>query len=219
MGYPTDEQFEEARRDRRTPAERRVAGTGKPPKVDTFDAYQDFCQTTAIYPNRNAQLDGKPLGHCAVTDQLLHVLMRLGEAAEKMGKIARDTDGVMTTTQRNEIVQKFMDASQLMLRMSHILGRNEPLKMDGLVYTILKSFGEDAEFAHALRSGNEDKENLFGSKDLRDDLVKELGDRLWYLSAQASELGVSLAAVAQVNVNKLHSRQQRNVLGGSGDNR
>ena len=50
-------------------------------------------------------------------------------------------------------------------------------------------------------------------------LKKELGDVLWYISALASDLGVTLEDVAADNVAKLRSRAERGVLGGSGDNR
>lgn len=50
-------------------------------------------------------------------------------------------------------------------------------------------------------------------------LISELGDVLWYISQLATVLGVSLEEVAQTNLNKLTSRQQRNVLHGNGDHR
>lgn len=52
-----------------------------------------------------------------------------------------------------------------------------------------------------------------------EDLKKELGDVLWYLSAVASDLGINLDDIASTNYEKLKSRQERNVLQGSGDNR
>jgi len=53
----------------------------------------------------------------------------------------------------------------------------------------------------------------------KEDLKKELGDVLWYLSALSTDLGISLDDVAETNYNKLKSRQDRGVLSGSGDNR
>ena len=53
----------------------------------------------------------------------------------------------------------------------------------------------------------------------RDDMAAELGDVLWYVAAVAQELGVSLADVAQANLDKLASRKARGTLQGSGDNR
>jgi hypothetical protein len=42
---------------------------------------------------------------------------------------------------------------------------------------------------------------------------------LWYLAVFADQLGMSLDEIAQKNLDKLQSRKQRGVLGGSGDNR
>ena len=55
--------------------------------------------------------------------------------------------------------------------------------------------------------------------ELREGLIKELGDVLWYVNAAAMELGITLEDVAQTNVDKLIDRTNRNVINGSGDNR
>lgn len=54
---------------------------------------------------------------------------------------------------------------------------------------------------------------------LEEDLVKELGDVLWFVAMIADDLGVTLEQVAQQNIDKLYSRQQRGVLKGTGDER
>lgn len=53
----------------------------------------------------------------------------------------------------------------------------------------------------------------------RGDLVKEMGDVLWYLSAVAKDWNIDLETIAQVNLLKLQDRKERNMLKGSGDNR
>lgn len=50
-------------------------------------------------------------------------------------------------------------------------------------------------------------------------MKKELGDVLWQLAAVAKDHGLSLSEVALHNLEKLSSRQQRNVIQGSGDTR
>ena len=50
-------------------------------------------------------------------------------------------------------------------------------------------------------------------------ITKELGDVLWYVAQLASELDLELDEIAEQNLAKLLSRQQRGVLSGSGDDR
>jgi len=53
----------------------------------------------------------------------------------------------------------------------------------------------------------------------RGNVKKELGDVLWYIAVIAHDLGISFDDLAQTNLEKLASRHQRGVIGGSGDNR
>ena len=55
--------------------------------------------------------------------------------------------------------------------------------------------------------------------DYTEKLKKELGDVLWFVSSIAKMHDIPMSEVAMYNINKLHSRQQRNVIGGSGDDR
>lgn len=55
--------------------------------------------------------------------------------------------------------------------------------------------------------------------DARESVALELGDTLWYLSQCARLWGYSLSEIAEMNLAKLKSRHERNVIKGSGDNR
>jgi NTP pyrophosphatase (non-canonical NTP hydrolase) len=55
--------------------------------------------------------------------------------------------------------------------------------------------------------------------DDRECIKHELGDVLWYVAALCSELNLSLNEVAEFNIRKLKSRQDRDILKGNGDNR
>ena len=50
-------------------------------------------------------------------------------------------------------------------------------------------------------------------------IAAELGDVLWYVAVLADHLDLSLDDIAAANLAKLAGRQQRGVLGGSGDHR
>lgn len=52
-----------------------------------------------------------------------------------------------------------------------------------------------------------------------DEIAKELGGVLWYLSAIATDLGLDLGVIAQENLDILASRQKRGVIQGDGDDR
>lgn len=61
--------------------------------------------------------------------------------------------------------------------------------------------GEAGETADML------KKHLFHGKPLdADDVIKELGDVMWYVAGMATAIGVSLDEIAQRNVDKLRKR-------------
>jgi NTP pyrophosphatase (non-canonical NTP hydrolase) len=54
---------------------------------------------------------------------------------------------------------------------------------------------------------------------VRDKLIDELGDCLWYVATAARDLDVELDVVAQRNLDKLADRKARNQIRGYGDER
>ena len=81
-----------------------------------------------------------------------------------------------------------------------------------IIYPTLGLCGESGEVAEKVKKHLRDGTSL-------DELKKELGDVLWYLSAIASDLNLSLNDIAITNVDKLQSRMERGKIQGSGDNR
>lgn len=57
------------------------------------------------------------------------------------------------------------------------------------------------------------------SEEKKMELLKEVGDTLWFAALICSVLRTDLSEVATANADKLFDRQKRGVLGGSGDNR
>lgn len=88
----------------------------------------------------------------------------------------------------------------------------------GITYTVLGLASEAGELAGKWKKIIRDKGGHMILAD-RVAMVDELGDVLWYVAMVAEELEVSLAAVAERNVDKLASRANRGKLGGSGDDR
>jgi len=93
----------------------------------------------------------------------------------------------------------------------------------GVNYTILGLTGEAGEIANKWKKLFRDypalAENDDYPSDIRNDILKELGDVLWYASQLATELGATLGSVAADNIRKLNSRRERGKLHGSGDER
>lgn len=87
-----------------------------------------------------------------------------------------------------------------------------------MMHWVLGLNGEAGEVAEKLKKIIRDKNGVISDAD-KQELAKELGDVLWYLAVFAHDLGVSFDEVAATNLQKLADRQQRNKLGGSGDNR
>lgn len=86
------------------------------------------------------------------------------------------------------------------------------------IYPTLGLSGEAGEVSEKIKKVIRDKGGVIDDE-TRLSLAKELGDVLWYVAQMATELGLSLDAVAAGNIEKLASRQQRNQIHGSGDNR
>jgi len=78
--------------------------------------------------------------------------------------------------------------------------------------------GETGEFAEKIKKIFRNDEGSI-SEEKREDLKKELGDVLWYLSQIARLLNVELEDVATTNIKKLADRHNRDVIKSEGDNR
>lgn len=87
-----------------------------------------------------------------------------------------------------------------------------------ILYPTLGLAGESGEVADKVKKVYRDKGGLFDYEQ-QAEIAKELGDVLWYVANLASDLGLDLGEIAEMNINKLASRKTRGVLGGSGDNR
>ena len=89
---------------------------------------------------------------------------------------------------------------------------------ENFIYPTLGLVGESGEVAEKVKKIIRDNEGKMDEK-RRKELEKEMGDVLWYLAQLATELDLPLENVAQGNLQKLKSRQERGLLHGNGDNR
>jgi len=87
-----------------------------------------------------------------------------------------------------------------------------------LIYPTLGLNGEAGEIANKVKKILRDSSGEL-QDNIRQNLIDELGDVLWYVAALATDLGVELSEIANRNVEKLNSRKERGMIGGSGDNR
>ena len=90
-----------------------------------------------------------------------------------------------------------------------------------VIYPTLGLTGEAGEVAEKVKKHIRDGINIsLGlTPSETENLKKELGDVLWYISALASDLDISLKDIAETNVSKLTSRVERDKIQGSGDDR
>ncbi len=83
---------------------------------------------------------------------------------------------------------------------------------------VLGLVGETGEIAEKVKKLQRNQGGKMTAKD-RKELLKELGDVLWYLSAIAYYLEEPLGSLATANLDKLLDRKARGVIKSKGDNR
>jgi len=89
---------------------------------------------------------------------------------------------------------------------------------NNFVYPTLGLAGEAGELANKVKKIIRDHDSKIKDEH-KEDMKKELGDVLWYVAQTATEFKLSLEDIAKTNIEKLASRQERNKISGSGDDR
>lgn len=80
-----------------------------------------------------------------------------------------------------------------------------PRRLENLEYPTLGLTGEAGEVANVVKKIQRDNEGVL-TDEVRAKLKDELGDVLWYISACADELDLTLNEIAEYNVGKLAKR-------------
>lgn len=83
-----------------------------------------------------------------------------------------------------------------------------------LIENILGLVGEAGEVAEKIKKQIRDSQKVSD-----EDIIKELGDVVFYATALANFYGRDLSYVLEMNVHKLDDREARNKIKGEGDNR
>lgn len=86
------------------------------------------------------------------------------------------------------------------------------------VAKILGLSGESGEVADKFKKIIRDKNGKLNKED-KEDIIKELGDVIWYVATIARYMEVPLEEIVEKNIVKLSTRKANNKLHGSGDNR
>ena len=80
-----------------------------------------------------------------------------------------------------------------------------PRRLNNLEYPTLGLTGEAGEVANVVKKIQRDHGGVINDE-IKAKLKDELGDVLWYISACADELGMTLDEIAEYNVQKLARR-------------
>lgn len=95
---------------------------------------------------------------------------------------------------------------------------NQPIDSHAMLEKVFGLVGEAGEVAEKFKKILRDKDGVASDEDKKE-LMKELGDVLWYVNSVGIYLGFSLEEIAQHNLDKVLSRKERGQTKGSGDNR
>jgi len=91
-------------------------------------------------------------------------------------------------------------------------------KENNFDYYALGLVNEAGEVAGKIKKIHRDYDGEV-TDEYRKELAKEMGDVLWYLSALCEKFNLTLEEIAQMNIDKLYSRMERDQIKGNGDNR
>jgi len=164
--------------------------------VTTLNEYQEEAGTTAVFPRFYTE------------DQVRSMVEAAFREVSTQGEVDGDmfliSNRWITRDQINNSVERLLD--------------NHETTLSRLVYPILGLVGEAGELANKVKKWGRDNAGKV-SEDQTDALADELGDTLWYVAATSTGLQMDLDGIAEANLSKLYSRQQRGTLQGNGDNR
>lgn len=111
-----------------------------------------------------------------------------------------------------------MEKKELTLNQYQKMALETAIYPQPIIYPTLGLTGEAGEVSDKVKKVLRDNNSIF-TEDKKTEIAKEVGDVLWYCATLSHDIGYTLEEIAQMNYDKLHSRQLRGKLHGSGDNR
>lgn len=111
-----------------------------------------------------------------------------------------------------------MEKKELTLNQYQKMALETAIYPQPIIYPTLGLTGEAGEISDKVKKVLRDNNSIF-TEDKKTEIAKEVGDVLWYCATLSHDIGYTLEEIAQMNYDKLHSRQLRGKLHGSGDNR
>jgi len=93
-----------------------------------------------------------------------------------------------------------------------------PNQGKNIYYPTMGLVGEAGELSNKVKKVMRDDHDKV-TEERKQELIKELGDVLWYVACLCSEIKVKLEDIAKDNLKKLSSRKERGTVPGSGDHR
>jgi len=176
--------------------------------------YQKAARSTAVYPNIGENLTYPTLG----------LIGEFGELSEKLKKAIRDDNYEITETKRNDIIKEAGDifwyisaiCSELKIELQYNNFDSLKFIIDnyGIYDSILllnNSINDVVSHCKEIIHGDDIHSRGFINHDIYG-LIEELKRFL-------NKMNINMEQVLDTNIAKLLDRKNRNVLGGSGDNR
>lgn len=111
-------------------------------------------------------------------------------------------------------IEEYSEQAFTTLLSGHSVADMDP----ALISLVFGLVGESGEVAEKFKKLIRDKKGQISEED-KHQILKELGDVLWYINAISTLLGSNLGEVATINLSKVLDRKARGVRRGSGDNR
>lgn len=164
--------------------------------MNTFDEYNSFVKGMKRYPETAAGV--------------YPIMGLFGETTEVIEKVVADQLDTMDKAFGVLPIPKLTRAAEIFKQIIPLGKEMEQIKKSIRDHGLLDDKGKGhGEFS--IRVTLNEKET--------NEVKKELGDALWYITSTSDDLGFTLQDVIDANIEKLTSRKERGVLHGSGDNR